>query len=86
MKTLISVAVLLAVAGLAQADAYHNTEYHDGIARPKAHHDLARKPYTAPVVKTESFEGAVVKEEVEQPKKLNVFMLDRRPYSQKAAD
>jgi hypothetical protein len=87
MKTLISVAVLLAVAGLAQADSYNETDYHDGIKRPAAtHQNLSRKPYAAPVVKTESFEGAVVKEEVEQPKKIRAFMLDRRPYSQKAAD
>jgi hypothetical protein len=87
MKTLISVAVLLAVAGLAQADSAHDTEYHDGIKRPAAtHQNLSRKPYVAPVVKVESFEGAVVKEEVEQPKKIRAFMLDRRPYMEKAAD
>jgi hypothetical protein len=87
MKTLISLAVLLAVAGLAQADSYSDADYHDGIKRPAAtHQNLSRKPYAAPVVKTESFEGAVVKEEVEQPKKIRAFMLDRRPYMEKAAD
>jgi hypothetical protein len=87
MKALILLAVLLAVAGLAQADSSYGTEYHDGIKRPAAtHQNLSRKPYAAPVVKTESFEGAGVKEEVEQPKKIRAFMLDRRPYMEKAAD
>jgi hypothetical protein len=88
MKTLISLAVLLAVVGVAQADSYHETDYHDGIKRPAAtHQNLSRKPYAAPVVKTETFDGAVVdKEVVEQPKRLNLHMLDRRPYMEKAAD
>ena len=82
MKTLISLAVLLAVVGTAQAELDH-----DGIKQPAAtHQNLSKRPYAAPVVKTESFEGAVVKEEVEQPKKLRTFMLDRRPYMEKAAD
>lgn len=82
MKTLISIAVLLAVVGTAQAELDH-----DGIKQPAAtHQNLSKRPYVAPVVKVESFEGAVVKEEVEQPKKLRTFMLDRRPYMEKAAD
>ena len=82
MKTLISLAVLLAVVGTAQAELDH-----DGIKQPAAtHQNLSKRPYVAPVVKTESFEGTVVKEEVEQPKKIRAFMLDRRPYMEKAAD
>lgn len=81
MKTLISLAVLLAVVGTAQAELDH-----DGIKQPAGQQNLSKRPYAAPVVKSESFEGAVVKEEVEQPKKLRTFMLDRRPYMEKAAD
>jgi hypothetical protein len=79
-------AALLATAGLAQATEF-GPEDHDGMKRPAAsHQNLAKRPYAAPVVKTESFEGAVVKEEVEKPKQLNLHMLGRRPYSEKAAD
>ena len=82
MKALISLAVLLAVVGVAQAELDH-----DGIKQPASQQQLSKRPYAAPVVDKETFDGAVVdKEVVEQPKKLNVFMLDRRPYSQKAAD
>lgn len=82
MKTLISIAVLLAVVGTAQAELDH-----DGIKQPTVgHQNLSKRPYAAPVAKTESFEGTVVKEEVEQPKKIRAFMLDRRPYMEKAAD
>ena len=84
MKTLISLAVLLAVVGVAQAE--QDTSYHDGIKRPVAQQQLSKRPYASPVAK-ETFDGAVVdKEVVEQPKRLNLHMLDRRPYSQKAAD
>jgi hypothetical protein len=84
MKTLISLAVLLAVVGVAQAE--QDASYHDGIKRPVAQQQLSKRPYAAPVAK-ETFDGAVVdKEVVEQPKRLNLHMLDRRPYSQKAAD
>jgi hypothetical protein len=85
MKALISLAVLLAVVGVAQAE--QDTSYHDGIKRPVGQQQLSKRPYAAPVVDKETFDGAVVdKEVVEQPKKLNLFMLDRRPYSQKAAE
>ena len=85
MKTLISLAVLLAVVGVAQAE--QDTAYHDGIKRPAGQQQLSKRPYAAPVVEKETFEGAVVdKEVVEQPKRLNLHMLDRRPYSQKAAE
>jgi hypothetical protein len=77
-------ATLLTVAGLAQAE--HDTAYHDGFKPHAGQQNLSKRPYAAPVVKTESFEGTVVKEEVEQPKKIRTFMLDRRPYMEKAAD
>ena len=76
------VAVMLATAGLAQAELDH-----DGIKHQHSQQNLSKRPYAAPVVKTESFEGAVVdKKEVEQPKQLNLHMLGRRPYMEKAAD
>jgi hypothetical protein len=84
MKTLISLAVLLAVVGVAQAELDH-----DGIKRHniQQHQHLSKRPYAAPVADKEKFEGAVVdKEVVEQPKKIRAFMLDRRPYMEKAAD
>jgi hypothetical protein len=84
MKTGILLAVLLAVVGVAQAE--QDTSYHDGIKRPMAQQQLSKRPYAAPVAK-ETFDGAVVdKEVVEQPKKIRAFMLDRRPYMEKAAD
>jgi hypothetical protein len=84
MKTLISLAVLLAVVGVAQAE--HDASYHDGVKHPAGQHQLSKRPYAAPVAK-ETFDGAVIdKEVVEQPKRLNLHMLDRRPYSQKAVD
>ena len=84
MKTLISLAVLLATIGVAHAE--NDTAYHDGFKPHAGQQQLSKRPYAAPVVKSESFEGAVVKEEVEQPKKIRAFMLDRRPYMEKAAD
>jgi len=84
MKTSILLAVLLAVVGVAQAE--QDTSYHDGIKRPVGQQQLSKRSYAAPVAK-ETFDGAVVdKEVVEQPKRLNLHMLDRRPYSQKAVD
>lgn len=77
-------ATLLAVAGLAQAD--HGPEDHNGINSPGANQHLSKRPYAAPVAKTEIFEGAVVENKVEQPKKLRLHMFDRRPYMEKAAD
>ena len=76
MKSIL-LAVLLAVAGIAVAEE----------VKQNHQQQLSKRPYAAPVVDKETFDGAVVdKEVVEQPKKLNVFMLDRRPYSVKAAD
>jgi hypothetical protein len=78
MKAGILLAVLLAVAGVAPAEEVKQNTV--------SQHQLSKRPYAAPVAK-ETFDGAVVdKEAVEQHKKLNVFMLDRRPYMKKAAD
>jgi hypothetical protein len=72
-------AVLLAVAGVASADEVkQNTSTHQ--------HQLSKRPYAAPVVDKETFDGAVVDKEVEKPKQLNLHMLGRRPYSEKATD
>jgi hypothetical protein len=82
MKALIALASLLAVVGVAQAELDH-----DGIKRHNSQQHLSKRPYAAPVADKEKFEGAVVdKEQVEQPKRLNLHMLDRRPYMEKAAD
>ena len=72
-------ALLLAVAGVASADEVkQNTN---------TQHQLSKRPYAAPVVDKETFDGAVVdKKEVEQPKQLNLHMLGRRAYSEKTAD
>jgi hypothetical protein len=85
MKTLISLAVLLATVGVAQAE--HDTSYHDGVKHPAGQHQLSKRPYAAPVVDKETFDGAVVdKEKVEKPTHLNLHMLGRRPYSEKSAE
>ena len=82
MKTLISLALLLSVVGVAQAELDH-----DGIKQPLSQQQLSKRPYVAPVVVVkETFDGAVVDKEVEQPKKLRLHMLDRRPYMEKASD
>ena len=71
-------ALLLAVAGVASADEVkQNTN---------TQHQLSKRPYAAPVVDKETFDGAVVDKEVEKPKQLNLHMLGRRPYSEKATD
>jgi hypothetical protein len=59
---------------------------HDGIKKHTTQQQLSKRPYSAPVAK-ETFDGAavVVDKEVDQPKKLNLHMLDRRPYVQKAS-
>ena len=70
-------AILLAVAGVASADE----------VKQNTQHQLSKRPYAAPVVDKETFDGAVVdKKEVEQPKQLNLHMLGRRAYSEKTAD
>jgi hypothetical protein len=85
MKTLISLAVLLAVVGLAQAE--HDASYLDSVKSTVGQQQLSKRPYAASVADRETFEGAVIdKEAVEQPKRLNLHMLDRRPHMEKAAD
>ena len=85
MKTLISLAVLLAVVGVAQAE--QDTSYHDGIKRPVAQQQLSKRPYAAPVVDKETVNSEVVdKKEVEKNKHLNLHMLSRRPYMKKSAN
>jgi hypothetical protein len=69
-------AILLAVAGVASADE----------VKQNTQHQLSKRPYAAPVVDKETFDGAVVDKEVEKPKQLNLHMLGRRPYSEKAND
>jgi|688.fasta_scaffold185780_6 hypothetical protein len=69
-------AILLAVAGVASADE----------VKQNTQHQLSKRPYAAPVVDKETFDGAVVDKEVEKPKQLNLHMLGRRPYSEKATD
>ena len=69
-------ALLLAVAGVASADE----------VKQNTQHQLSKRPYAAPVVDKETFDGAVVDKEVEKPKQLNLHMLGRRPYSEKATD
>lgn len=82
MKTVITLAALLAIVGVAQAELDH-----DGIKHQHSQQNLSKRPYAAPVVKTESFQGAVVdKEQVVKPTQLNLHMLDRRPYMKKAED
>jgi hypothetical protein len=72
-------AVLLAVAGVASADEVkQNTS---------TQHQLSKRPYATPVVDKETFDGAVVdKKEVEKPTHLNLHMLGKRPYMEKATD
>ena len=76
MKVSVLLAVLLAVAGVASADE----------VKQNTQHQLSKRPYAAPVVDKETFDGAVVDKEVEKPKQLNLHMLGRRPYSEKATD
>ena len=72
-------AVLLAVASIASAEEVkQNTN---------TQHQLSKRPYAAPAVDKETFDGAVVdKEKVEKPTHLNLHMLGRRPYSEKSAE
>jgi hypothetical protein len=74
------VAVMLGVVSFAQADEQTS------IVNQQ---QLSKRPYAAPVVKSESFEGAVIKEEVVVEKKhqpLRLHMLGKLPYMEKAAD
>jgi hypothetical protein len=74
-------AVLLAVAGIASAEEVkQNTN---------TQHQLSKRPYAAPVVDKETFDGASVTEEVVVDKKhqtLRLHMLGKLPYMEKATD
>lgn len=86
MKTLILLAGLLAVVGVAQAELDH-----DGITRPVVQQQLSKRPYVAPVERSvEKYEGAVVDQNQEAVEKksrnLQLHRFDRRPYMEKSAD
>ena len=82
MKAIIALVALLAVVGTAQAE-----QDQESIKRHAGQQQLSKRPYAAPVEKTDVLEGTVIdKKEVEKPKKINAFMLDRRPYVEKAGD
>lgn len=77
-------ASLLVSAGLVQAndDVHQNNTVN--------HQQLSKRPYAAPVDRSEKFEGNTANENlVEQDKKyktLNLHMLGKRPWSEKTAD
>jgi hypothetical protein len=81
----ILLAVSLSVTGLAWAD---NTEDHQNSNTNQQ--NLSRRPYSAPVTKSESFEGAVVEETNVKAEKnyktLQLHMLGKRPYAEKSSD
>ena len=78
-------AVALSTAGLAWAD---HTEDHEKSNTNQQ--QLSRRPFSAPVTKSESFEGAVVEETNVKAdknyKSLQLHMLGKRPYAEKSAD
>jgi hypothetical protein len=80
----ILLAVSLSVTGLAWAD---HTEDHE---KSNTNQQLGRRPYSAPVTKSESFEGAVIEETNSKAEKnyksLQLHMLGKRPYAEKSAD
>ena len=77
--------VSLSVTGLAWAD---HTEDHEKSNTNQQ--QLSRRPFSAPVTKSESFEGAVVEETNSKAEKnyknLQLHMLGKRPYAEKSAD
>ena len=81
----ILLAVSLSVTGLAWAD---HTEDHENANTNQQ--NLSRRPFSAPVTKSESFEGAVVEETNVKAEKnyktLQLHMLGKRPYAEKSAD
>jgi hypothetical protein len=80
MKSLsLMLVLMLATVGLAQAE--FTSEDHDGVKRPNhSVQHLSKRPYAAPV--KEVLDGAtVVEEEKQKPNKLNLHMLDRKPYA-----
>lgn len=78
-------AVALSTAGLAWAD---HTEDHEKSNTNQQ--QLSRRPFSGPVTKSESFEGAVVEETNVRTEKnyktLQLHMLGKRPYAEKGAD
>ena len=81
----ILLAVSLSVTGLAWAD---HTEDHEKSNTNQQ--QLSRRPFSAPVTKSESFEGAVVEETnvkaEKNSKNLQLHMLGKRPYAEKSSD
>ena len=81
----ILLAVSLSVASLAWAD---HTEDHEKSNTNQQ--QLSRRPFSAPVTKSESFEGAVIEETNVRSEKnyktLQLHMLGKRPYAEKSAD
>ena len=81
----ILLAVSLSVTGLAWAD---HTEDHQNSNTNQQ--NFSRRPYSAPVTKSESFEGAVVEETNVKAEKnyktLQLHMLGKRPYAEKSSD
>jgi hypothetical protein len=83
-SSLLFVAVL-STTGLAWAD---HTEDHEKSNTNQQ--QLSRRPFSAPVTKSESFEGAVVEETNSKAEKnyktLQLHMLGKRPYAEKGTD
>ena len=81
----ILLAVSLSVTGLAWAD---HTEDHENANTNQQ--QLSRRPFSAPVTKSESFEGAVIEETNVRSEKnyktLQLHMLGKRPYAEKSSD
>ena len=81
----ILLAVSLSVTGLAWAD---HTEDHQNSNTNQQ--QLSRRPFSAPVTKSESFEGAVIEETNVRSEKnyktLQLHMLGKRPYAEKSSD
>jgi hypothetical protein len=84
--TSIVLAVSLGVAGLAWAD---HTEDHEKSNTNSQ--QLSRRPYSAPVEKSTTYEGNAVLEETnvkaeKNYKTLQLHMLGKRPYAEKGTD
>jgi hypothetical protein len=81
----IVLAVSLGVVSLAWAD---HTEDHEKSNTNQQ--QLSRRPFSAPVTKSESFEGAVVEETNSKAEKnyktLQLHMLGKIPYAEKGTD
>lgn len=88
LKSLLLV-TLLSTAGLVYAE--HDSSYHDGVNRPSTvNQNLSRRPYSAPVEKSDVIEGNTATEDSEKQarhqKTLNLHMLGKRPYAEKNTD